>query len=585
MLKLLKYLIVGASILQIISCEDKKTDIQPITVKVSLTPSVGLTTSMFQFDLSKSTNPNVEDASIFYRLDWESDSSWDNDFTDQSIYYHRFFKPGIYHVNIEGLDLYGQKDTVSVQVTVAQGYSKPRPKITISPPKGNPYTRFLLDASGSRDDEDSSNTLKYRWDVNGDGNFETGYSPASTFYYQFGAVGIFNPIVEVIDPGGLTNQISGQVEVTFWDTLIVADFNWSPEFPVTGELVVFNAEKSLDPRYPEKKLKYRWDWQSNGEFDTEWSENFLAEHSFPEEKKCIVKLQVMNYLGLINETTKEIFINHKNEPPVALFKTSSMGGNTHSIIRFDSWGTRDFETTTSNLLFRWDFNADGIFDTEFAKGPEVYHRFEEAGQFNVMMEVKDDGGLTDTYSQLIYISEGTSKSDILVDKRGSSWEYYGIVEVGHQWWFSKNLSVQNYQYEQVSYNFIGKNSILFGYLYPLGVLDHACPEGWRVPSRKDWDLLFSQFPADSLFECLKPGGPSDLNLIYGGMGDRGPNPNVFSGLKNYGFYWSTTRMADPTSVSSWYIIIDNVKSQILKGFGGKGTEVMSVRCVKDEDAP
>ncbi|MFA6126164.1 MAG: PKD domain-containing protein [Bacteroidales bacterium] len=581
MRKLLKYVIPCIILAQSLGCEDKTLNLQPINVLVNVAPSAGLTTTIFKFDLSKSTNPNVGDASIFYRLDWESDGIWDNDLTDQPLYNHRYYKPGIYHVKIEGLDLHGLTDTASIQITVAQGYSKPHPKITISPPKGNPYTRFLFDASGSRDDEDSSNTLKYRWDVNGDGNFETGFTPASTFSFQYGTVGVFNPVVEVSDPGGLTDKVSGQVEVTLWDSLIVADFNWSPDFPVTGEKVVFNAEKSVDPRYPEKKLRYRWDWQSNGEFDTEWSDDFMAEQSFPEEKKYVVKLQVMNYLGLINEITKELLINHKNEPPVASFKTSSIGGNTHTVIRFDSWGTRDFETTTSNLLFRWDFNADGIFDTEFAKGPEIYHRFDEAGQFNVTMEVKDDGGLTDTYSQVVYISQGNNQTDILIDKRGMSWEYYGTVQVGHQWWFSRNLAVQNYQYEQVSYNYGKGNTLLYGYLYRIGVLNFVCPEGWRVPTRKDWDELFSQFPSDSLFEILKPCGRSDLNLTYGGMGDTGPNPNVFNGLNSYGFYWSTTKLADQSAASSWYIVIDKIKNEIWRGFGGKGTEVMSIRCVKD----
>ncbi|MCX6226973.1 MAG: PKD domain-containing protein [Bacteroidia bacterium] len=210
------------------------------------------------------------------------------------------------------------------------------------------------------------------------------------------------------------------------------------------------------------------------------------------EQDYKVRLEVKNSLGLRNSITKTLEINHKNLPPVAFFKTSSIGGNTKSTIRFDAWGSRDLETIPSRLLMRWDFNADGIFDTDFTMGPEMYHRFEEPGQFPVVLEVKDEGGLTDTYSQMVYISPGTGRSDILLDKRGYNREYYGIVEVGHQWWFSKNLTVYSYErYQQVPYNGDEKNAIPFGYLYPRGVLDVACPDGWRVPSRADCAITAS----------------------------------------------------------------------------------------------
>lgn len=583
MSKLIKLLAFVILFSQMFGCEDKVINLLPITTKVVVTPATGLTTSVFQFDLSKSTNSNSGDARIFYRFDWESDGSWDNVFTDQSIRSHRFYKPGIYLIIIEGLDLHGQTDTTSVQITIGQGYSKPHPKFKILPTAGNIMTDFVFDASSTRDDEDSLNTLKFRWDWEGDNTWDTPWLSTCVISHRYPNDGPYYVNLEVLDPSNLRNQRSTLLRVSLQSDSIKPSFITIPAFIIQKEEAIFDATSSVDLNHPGDKLMYRWDWENDGSFDIEWTTDPIARHVYVIEQDYMVKLEVKNSLGLRNSLIRKLEINHKNLPPVAFFKTSSAGGNTKSNIRFDAWGSRDFETIPSKLLMRWDFNADGIFDTEYAMGPEMYHRFAESGQFPVVLEVKDEGGLTDTYSQMVCISASANPTDILLDKRGVNWEYYGIVQVGHQWWFARNLSVYGKKkYQQEAYNNDEENMPLFGYLYPKVVLDTACPTGWRVPSRADWDLLFSQFPADSLFDCLKQGGRSDVNLVYNGMGDGWPFPYVFSGLHNYGFYWSTTRQLEISAKSEWYITIDKNKGRILKGFGGVGTEYMAIRCVKDE---
>lgn len=561
---------------QLIGCEKMSITRVPVTAKVSVTPSGGLTTSVFQFDMTKSVNPNAGDKRLFYRFDWESDGTWDNAFTDESIRAHRFYKPGTYLIRVEALDLHGQTDTTSVRIKIDQGYSKPRPQFKILPPKGNIMVDFVFDASATKDDEDSLNTLKFRWDWEGDRTWDTPWLNSGVISHRYPVEGSYYVNLEVEDPANYRNQVSVLLNVNLISDSIIPDFITIPAFITQREEAVFDASGSVDLSPRSGKLQYRWDWENDGVFDTEWVDEPVVTHTYMVEQIFSVRLEVRNSLGLKNSIIKKLDINHKNLPPKAFFVTSSPGGNTRSSIRFDAWSSSDLETIPSQLLMRWDFDADGIFDTEFAKGPEMYHTFSKPGEFAVRLEIMDEGGLTATCSQMMYISEGTARTDILLDKRGVAYEYYGITEVGGQWWFAKNLKVaRDDLYKQVSYQSDEKYPNYFGCLYLRKVLDTACPQGWRVPSREDWDILFSHFPADSLYECLKLGGRSDINLVFGGMGF------PFSGIHNYGFYWSSTRQNEPTSLSSWYITIDKVKSRVLKGFGGNGSEVMSIRCMKD----
>jgi hypothetical protein len=59
-------------------------------------------------------------------------------------------------------------------------------------------------------------------------------------------------------------------------------------------------------------------------------------------------------------------------------------------VTFDASKTIDYETPKDRLLFRWDFNGDGIFDTPWKKGPVVTHVYAASGRYSVTLQVQDE---------------------------------------------------------------------------------------------------------------------------------------------------------------------------------------------------
>ena len=110
---------------------------------------------------------------MFYRWDWDGDGSWDTHFSKSTEYVYRYFIPGEYIAHLEVRNSIGLSDTIFKAISVQRGNSAPFPSFTVEPQLGHLRTVFNFDASDTYDDEDSLNTLQFRWDWEGDGGYDT----------------------------------------------------------------------------------------------------------------------------------------------------------------------------------------------------------------------------------------------------------------------------------------------------------------------------------------------------------------------------------------------------------------------------
>lgn len=83
----------------------------------------------------------------------------------------------------------------------------------------------------------------------------------------------------------------------------------------------------------------------------------------------------------------------KNTPPEALFSINPVAGTTDSVFSFDAGASRDAETPADRLNFRWDWESDGQWDTEFTILNAAKHTYKSPGLFLVKLEVMDEDGL------------------------------------------------------------------------------------------------------------------------------------------------------------------------------------------------
>ena len=99
-----------------------------------------------------------------------------------------------------------------------------------------------------------------------------------------------------------------------------AAMSWSPENPTTHQPVVFEATGSLDPDDTAGGVEFRWDWESDGTFDTEHSRSPNdASISFNTAGTKIVTLRVRDAYGAIDEVTHWVNVTpHPDSRPSSI---------------------------------------------------------------------------------------------------------------------------------------------------------------------------------------------------------------------------------------------------------------------------
>lgn len=190
-----------------------------------------------------------------------------------------------------------------------------------------------------------------------------------------------------------------------------------------------------------------------------------------------------------------------NTKPIAGFKFTPEAVEIGEECHFDPKTSYDSQTEASRLLFRWDWNGDGVWDTDQHGLLDYTNSFAQAGNYKVILEVEDEGGAVDTTSQIITVCEGR-----FVDSRDNI--SYLFVQIGQQQWMAENLkylpainNVDESSKDQPKYYVNGyyvgglsdakqsPNYQAYGALYNWSAAQNACPAGWHLPSDEEWKQL------------------------------------------------------------------------------------------------
>jgi hypothetical protein len=72
---------------------------------------------------------------------------------------------------------------------------------------------------------------------------------------------------------------------------------------------------------------------------------------------------------------------------------------------FDASSSTDILGMTEDLEYRWDWDGDGNFDTDWSSSPTMEHTFDSGGEFVVTVSVKDPAGLQSEASTTVVVQE------------------------------------------------------------------------------------------------------------------------------------------------------------------------------------
>ena len=95
-------------------------------------------------------------------------------------------------------------------------------------------------------------------------------------------------------------------------------------------------------------------------------------------------------LGGWDSTTFTMLVN---TPPAAQLESSVTSASTGESVSFDASGSYDAESASPSLEFRWDWESDGVWDTNWDGDASSAHAFAAPGTYLVTVEVRDANSL------------------------------------------------------------------------------------------------------------------------------------------------------------------------------------------------
>jgi uncharacterized protein (TIGR02145 family) len=565
----------------LVSCRKPADDPQTVEAFFKVTPESGSTTTSFELDASQTLLDADEEHPVLVRYDWQGDGIWEQEYTTDATISHRFLKPGSYNIRMEARNMSGLRDTFNTSLIVVQGYSAPTVDLQVLPDSANIFTAFTFSAARSFDDEDSMNLLTFRWDFDGDGSWDTGFDSPLVYPHNYPGTGKYLARVEVMDPTGRSSVAKRLVTVDLLNDSILPQFTADGGFCTVSDIFHFDASGSRVKGRENPTITYSWDIFA----DNLWEETDLATPLFNriirKEGIIKVKLRVTDERGLYMDTICKVEVFPMNTLPEVKLTLGNPLGNTGTEYLFHCIGTHDRETSILDLAYQWDINGDGRWDPEFNNHREIKCRFSTTGKHPVSLRVTDGHEDSVVKTDTVYVFEGDHETALLADKRiEGQIDYYGIVRIGDLWWMQENLrfykepTKDNPGVVPMAY---GRDTTLwekYGGLYSYNQAIRICPLGWRLPTKAEFQALFTTEAKNSI-PALLFGGDTEFHAKLGGYIDFNGRSVGFGSITHF---WLGDQ--SPNNIpSAWYIDRSKGESKavmVSKGYG------FSVRCVRQE---
>lgn len=375
--------------------------------QISVFPQTGDTGTSFYFTVKVFSSIHTPTDRLEVRWDWNHDGEWDTGWSRARDFFHTFSSEGWQEVWLEVRDIDGSSSlekgfyvvgkendslrTKEVGLILVDRATAPRASFQTWPAEISPGTNIHFDAS------DSIRATEYRWDFDGDGVFDTVWSDDSKIQRIYRAVGVFDAILEVRNSSGETDRTERAVAVSDSNNILpTAKFtvrnrtnaSLGSRAAVLRDEVYFSASGSRDEDGSISRIEARWDFEGDGVFDTTFSTEKTAIHRYISTGWHTPTLQIRDNRGGLAAANTTIQIVANTAPRAAL-KISPLLATRETSFRFDASGSRDDQTGTSNLDYRFDFDGDGIFDTEFSSSRSKTFQLSKIGKFIATVEVRD----------------------------------------------------------------------------------------------------------------------------------------------------------------------------------------------------
>jgi PKD repeat protein len=165
----------------------------------------------------------------------------------------------------------------------------------------------------------------------------------------------------------------------------------SPNPAQPNEQVTFNGVAS-SATGSGSIVKYEWDLDGVAGYELDTGTAAQAQAAYATTGVHNVSLRVTDNCGQIDTVPGSVFV--QNNPPTAAFTATPNPAAIGANISFD--GSASSDTGGGIAKFEWDWNGDGVFETDALADPTTDHVYAVAGTYFVGLRVTDTNNATAT---------------------------------------------------------------------------------------------------------------------------------------------------------------------------------------------
>ena len=124
----------------------------------------------------------------------------------------------------------------------------------------------------------------------------------------------------------------------------------------------------------------------------------MVKKSFKYTLLPLFALVLLLFTGCGKEET-----NSENHLPVAEFEVNTYRGIASTVFEFDASMVSDEEDAVELLEVRWDWNNNGVYDTEYSTTKMGTHQYTSAGLYFPLLKVRDTKGMVDSIKKMVVV--------------------------------------------------------------------------------------------------------------------------------------------------------------------------------------
>ena len=266
-------------------------------------------------------------------------------------------------------------------------------------------------------------------------------------------------------------------------------------------------------------------------------------------------------------------------PPVADFEVSED--------QIKIWETVIFSDVSENEPVEWEWYFEGG-DPEVSVETEPEVLYKEAGIYAVKLTVTNEKGENVKEKEdFIEVGEYQHNFGTFTDVRDG--QEYKTVKIGNTSIMASNLSYMTD--DAVYYDNDPANREVYGLLYKWETALEACPAGWRLPTRNEYEMireyLGGEYVAGGMMKksgteyWLSPNkyGTNETGFSAVGSGGYMPGHLDFFGMNESATFWTQTEVDDD---KVWSVALSRKNGRLaIQNTTSRENYYFSVRCIQD----